>query len=194
MGTLHCLIHPDPLAEFFLYVDASDLAVGGVLLQQRDGHLVPIEFSSKKLTEQQRRWPTCELETFAVVLFTKHWRKFLLPRRFTIFTDHKNLVALFGPHQCSLNQRLQRWALQLSEMDFVVKYVPGDQNAMADYLSRGLQVPTTASFINQQVVMRVGKQSCLRTHTQKERNRASIGLLVQHFADLHTLCIFTLAT
>ena len=48
---------------FEVHTDASDFAIGGVLMQ--DGR--SIVYESKKLDGYQRRWPTHEKEIFAVV-------------------------------------------------------------------------------------------------------------------------------
>jgi hypothetical protein len=34
------------------------------------------------------------------------------------------------------NSKLERWAMRLQEIDFTVEYLPGEQNAVADHLSR----------------------------------------------------------
>ena len=61
---------PDYALEWFLYVDASDVAVGGVLVQVRvcQGVRVPetLTFVSKKFTELARRWSKIEKKAFAI--------------------------------------------------------------------------------------------------------------------------------
>jgi len=49
--------------DFEIHSDASDFAIGGVIVQ--DGRSVA--FESKKLSETERRWPTHEKEMFAVI-------------------------------------------------------------------------------------------------------------------------------
>jgi len=54
-------------------------------------------------------------------------------------SDHKPLLALFGEHNGiprMASNRLQRWALFLSEFDYELKYVQGKNNCAADGLSR----------------------------------------------------------
>ena len=55
------LMYPDPNKEYNLYTDASDIALGAVLMQKDDdGHERPIQFISKKFASCQARWPAVE--------------------------------------------------------------------------------------------------------------------------------------
>jgi hypothetical protein len=49
---------PDFDKDFEIHSDASDFAIGGVLVQERK----PVAFESKKLSEMEQRWPTHEKE------------------------------------------------------------------------------------------------------------------------------------
>jgi hypothetical protein len=49
--------------DFEIHSDASDFAIGGVLVQE--GRLMA--FENKKLNEIERRWPTHEKEMWAVI-------------------------------------------------------------------------------------------------------------------------------
>jgi len=49
--------------DFEIHSDASDFAIGGVIVQ--GGR--PMAFESKKLSETERRWPTHEKEMWAVI-------------------------------------------------------------------------------------------------------------------------------
>ncbi len=59
---------------------------------------------------------------------------FLDGRHFTVYTGHQALQWLDTKrHQ---NSKLERWALRLQEFDFTVKYKKGEENLVADCLSR----------------------------------------------------------
>ncbi|GKF05975.1 reverse transcriptase, partial [Tanacetum coccineum] len=74
----------DVTMPFELHTDASDFAIGGVLMQ--DGH--PIAFESRKLNETERKYTVQEKEMTAVVHCLRIWRHYLLGSRFVIKTDN----------------------------------------------------------------------------------------------------------
>ena len=60
------LIHPSNTATTCLTVDASNLAVGGVLEQFLDGNWKPLAFFSRKLDKAQKNYSTFDREVFAI--------------------------------------------------------------------------------------------------------------------------------
>jgi len=59
--------------DFEIHCDASNFAIGGILMQ--DGRSVA--FESKKLSEMKRRWPTHEKEMWAVIHCFKTWGHYI---------------------------------------------------------------------------------------------------------------------
>ena len=130
------LRHPDIQRPFFIQTDASDKAIGAVLLQDfGNGILEPIEFISRRFKEAELKWHASEKELVAIVWSLKKWIRYLLPKHFVVFTDHKNLENLFNYTGNKLG-KLQRWMIFLQQFDFTAKYLPGKDNFIADYLSR----------------------------------------------------------
>ncbi|KAL2225718.1 UNVERIFIED_CONTAM: Transposon Tf2-12 polyprotein, partial [Sesamum indicum] len=74
MVTDPVLALPDMSKPFLVETDASDFALGGVLMQ--DGH--PIAFESRKLKDAERRYSVHEKELLAVVHCVRLWRHYLL--------------------------------------------------------------------------------------------------------------------
>ena len=76
----------------------------------------------------------------------KKFHQYLYGRKFTLITDHKPLVTIFGP-TASLSimaaSRMQRWALILFGYYYTIQYKPTAQHGNADALPRLPQVTTT---------------------------------------------------
>ncbi|MCO5611430.1 hypothetical protein L7F22_065683 [Adiantum nelumboides] len=64
--------------EFEVVTDAIGLALGGVLTQE--GH--PVAYTSSKLTDHKRNYPTHDLELLAVIHALKLWRHYVLNNKF----------------------------------------------------------------------------------------------------------------
>lgn len=126
------LRHPQPNLPFQLHTDASDFAIGAILSQ--DGH--PIDYFSKKLLPAEANYAIHDKELLAIIAALRHWRHLLVGTQFPtqIFTDHKNLT-FFRTKQI-LKQRHARWAEFLSEFEYELHHIPGNQNTPADAISR----------------------------------------------------------
>jgi hypothetical protein len=70
--------------NFEIHFDASDFAIGRVLVQE--GRLVA--FESKKLSETKRRWPTHEKEMWAVIHCLKTWGHYIGSKDVVVWTDN----------------------------------------------------------------------------------------------------------
>lgn len=135
------LIYPDYTKEFTLCTDASDIGIGGVLMQHRDGGLKPIAYTSRLCSSAERNYSVTERETLAVIYCLEHFRDIILGYEITIFTDHMAIQNLFK-HK-NLRNRLARWFSILQNYDVKFKYIKGNKNTVADALSRN--IPTKIS-------------------------------------------------
>lgn len=129
LTTTPVLAIPDPSVRFEVVCDASDYALGAVLLQ--NGR--PIAFESRKLIPAERNYTVTEREHLAIVHALKTWRCYLEGPEFTVFTDHNPLT--FYPRQALLSRRVARWLEFLERFRMRWEYRPGRSN-MADPLSR----------------------------------------------------------
>jgi hypothetical protein len=91
LTTATVLAQPDIEKLFDVYCDASDMGIGGVLMQ--DGRA--IAYASRQLWCHEEHYPIHDLELLAVVHTLKVWRHYLLGNLVHIYTDHKNLKYLF---------------------------------------------------------------------------------------------------
>lgn len=127
------LLLPDPSLEFRVVTDASDFAVGAILMQDQGQGWQPVAYESKKLTPAQLNYAVHEKEAFAIVNALRVWRCYLEGQKFTVVTDHQSLKYL--QTQPNLSRRQARWMEELSQYDFTIEYKPGAKNP-ADALSR----------------------------------------------------------
>ncbi len=128
------LILPDFSKTFILRTDASDSGIGACLLQERDGQLHPICFVSRKLLPRERNYPVIERECLAIVWSVQKLQRYLLWGRFHVESDHKPLMFL--SRNKTVSQRLARWCLALQQFNFTIAAIPGNENHIADLLSR----------------------------------------------------------
>lgn len=99
-------------AETVVSADALSFGLGAVLLQrQEDGHLKPVAYSSRALTDTEKRYAQIEKEALAITWACKRFSDFLVGITFHVETDHKPLVPLLGSRSLyELLPRFQRAA------------------------------------------------------------------------------------
>ena len=119
----------------------------GAILSKLDaeGQQCPVAFFSLKLAGKpgmgQRGWSVREQETYAIVLALLKFRSWIASSQIEIicWRDHKGLEAWFkedlGTVSGPLGRR-GRWHEFLSSFNITVCYVKGEENTVADVLSR----------------------------------------------------------
>lgn len=126
---------PDWSQPFILITDASDVAVGGVIMQHgNDGFQKIIATCSHKLSDTERRWSTIEREAYGLIYSIRKFKYFLEGRKFFIKTDHKPLVFL--DKRDYNNAKIRRWQQELQQYTFTICHIAGTDNGIADLLSR----------------------------------------------------------
>ncbi|GJP32787.1 hypothetical protein CLOM_g17383, partial [Closterium sp. NIES-68] len=114
--------------------DASDIAIGVVLMQDFGNGLQPIAYASRKMQSAEHNYPIHDKEMMAIVHAFKIWRCYLTGADVTVRTDHKSLQYLRA--QPNLNPRQIRWLDYLeSNFTYKITYKKGANN-IADALSR----------------------------------------------------------
>lgn len=126
--------------SFSLYVDASDIAISGVLCQQNG----PVSFFNQKLKTSQKNYSTTDKEFLALYTSIIRFHHYLFGKKFTVYSDHKPLTSLvFGKPN---NSRQARWQMTLQEYNLEIKYTKGSENLAADALSRSCVAPICESW------------------------------------------------
>ena len=108
-GVSRCVTFP-----YKLYTDASNFAVGAILVQEDDSGIERvIQYVSKQLTDSQKKWSAIEREAFGVI-HAAQLRPYLQGATFTVYTDHKTAQELI---QEIKNTRVQRWLCKYQNSD-----------------------------------------------------------------------------
>jgi hypothetical protein len=134
------LILPDFSSHFIVQTDASNFAMGAVLLQ--NDH--PLAFYSKVLCPRLAKASTYIRELHAITSAVKRWRQYLLGHFFIIQTNHKSLKEILTQVIQTLEQ--QYYLAKLLGYHYEIQYMPGSSNIVADALSRVAILDTLALF------------------------------------------------
>ena len=74
--------------------DASDKAIWVVLSQVQVWKERMVAYGSFVLSTAQRNYYVSRIELLAIVVYTKHFRHYLLGNKFKVRTDHNSLIWL----------------------------------------------------------------------------------------------------
>ena len=130
------LRHFDPALRTAVHIDASQNAVGAVLLQWQPGesHPRPVAFMSRKISGAQYRYDARNVEALATQMVLNTWCTILMGVPSEMYSDHDSLKYLFT--QKAPSQRILHLCEFLADYDFQeIKYVPGPENVVPDFLS-----------------------------------------------------------
>eukprot|EP00253_Pinus_taeda_P032423 PITA_32423 len=124
---------PNWKLSFHISTDASDTALGAVLGQK---DLVPyaIYYTSKNLTPTELNYTVTEKEFLAVVHAINKFRHYITGYETFIHTDYSAIRYLMN--KPITNGRVTKWLLLLQEFNITLFDRPGNQNIVADFLSR----------------------------------------------------------
>jgi hypothetical protein len=138
--TAPTLAKPDYSRPFRIYVDASDVGVGAVLVQLLPNpltgkeELAAIAYKSRRFSERETRWPVGEREGFACRYGLDSFKEFILQHPdVTLYCDHHNMLNMWS---CA-SAKITRWRLFMQQFEpFKIVHVEGRNNECADSLSR----------------------------------------------------------
>ena len=86
---------PDWTKSFHVFVDASDIAIGSVLMQVTDPKWYRlVYYAIRKLSKAERNYSTTEREALGMVYSVTKYRHYLLGRKFSFNMDHPALLYL----------------------------------------------------------------------------------------------------
>lgn len=125
---------PDFECPFEIQTDASDVGVGAVLLQRREGVEYVIAFTSRTLNRAERNYTVTEKECLAVLVACEKFRMYVEGSHFTVVSDHHSLVWL--RNFVNPSGRIARWITRLSQYHFDLVHRKGKFMTVPDALSR----------------------------------------------------------
>lgn len=125
---------PDWGRTFHVHVDASGIALGNVLAQQREGTLDhPMYFTSRKLSRAEHNYTTTEREGLAMGTALQKSFDYLIGHPLKFSTYHSALKYLVN--KSVPEGWICRWLLLFQEFDFQVVVKTGKKNIGPDHLS-----------------------------------------------------------
>ncbi|KAF6063773.1 Integrase core domain family protein [Candida albicans] len=128
----------NPKLPTIIFTDASHMVVGGYLCQptfRNDKEvLVPIAFSSHKLTETQSRYAAMEKELLAIIVILEKFR-YHCSNTVEIYTDHQSLAS-FLDKKTTPPPRIARFLDLIGSFSPKVYYLSGKKNFVADIITR----------------------------------------------------------
>jgi hypothetical protein len=130
LTTGHVLQMSDFDNPFVVDCDASGIGFGAVLHQGKG----PLAFFSHPFAACRHKLAAYECELIGLVQAVRHWRPYLWGRPFRVRTDHYSLKFLLDQRLSTVPQH--HWISKLFGYDFIVEYLPGRLNTVADALSR----------------------------------------------------------
>ena len=133
---------PDLTKPFEVQTDASDFALGGVLVQE--GH--PVAYESRKLSDAERRYTAQENELLAVIHCLRVWRHYLLGSKFVVKMDNSAVSHFLT--QPKLTPKQARWQEFVAEFDLQFEHRAGRTNQAADALSRKAELAAVTLLAN----------------------------------------------
>ena len=105
-----------------------------------DGSERPVAYPSRTLLSSERNYSQLEKEALSLIFGLRKFHQYLYGRRFTLVTDYQPLTTIFSDKKgvpSLAAAQLQRWALQLSAHNYVIKFRPTKAHANADALAIG---------------------------------------------------------
>ena len=162
------LAYPDYSRPFEIYADASKTQLGAVITQNNR----PLAFFSRKLSDTQKRYMVTKIELLAIVETLKEFKGMLWGQTIKVYTDHKNLVAdALG----STSDRVFCWRLLIEEFGPEIIYIKGEENTVADAISRLDFSPKKISTNAKQNWMILTKNWCKINHFAKPESEQNTG-------------------
>ena len=127
---------------YFMYTDASDTHIGGSLFEAKPTPEDPearvlVGYFSRKLSIPQKKYSTTYKEQLAVMHGLSHWEKlFRYAEKTILYVDNSSIVHLRSKEKLPEGTKEHRLLEALNGFDCEIHHIPGEENTLADALSR----------------------------------------------------------
>ena len=152
-----------------MFPDASDRFGGCCLTQMPKEELVaglpfmdmshePLAFLSGVFRGSQLCWPSVDKEFFAILSAFQRV-PLLLWDGSNVFCDHRNLPYIFSPQSCGVtlskaaSQRFTGWRACMSQFNYVIQHIHGEDNRWGDLLSRWRVLDSEGLLVRANVIV-----------------------------------------
>ena len=121
------LVHPLPKAQTKIWCDASNFAVGAVLVQFQRGVWKPLSFWSKQLNHAQRGYSATDRELLAVSYAVDKFRAYLKGQPIIVRTYHQPLVGALTKTSDTALPVPRRHLLKIAQFVDQLHYLKGEE-------------------------------------------------------------------
>ena len=171
------LQYPDFSKTFIVTTDASNIGCGAILSQISNEGDLPIAYASRNFTPGEKNKSVILKELTAIHWAVNYFKSYLYGNRFTIRTDHRPLVHLFGMKDPT--SKLTQMRLDLGEFDFDVVYIAGKANVGADALSR---IVLTSDQLKNMNILAINTRSMTKKAQNNNTRDTQINISADHQA------------
>ena len=127
---------------YTLCIDASKFGWAGVLTQKHTADMNgkqittdhPVTFVSGLFRGSQLNWAALTKEAFAIYMSVKKLSFYLTDAQILLRSDHKPLEKFLLKN--TLNSKVNNWTMELEAFNIQFDYIKGQNNILADMLSR----------------------------------------------------------
>ena len=126
MASATLLVHPSPTAQTEIWCDASNIAVGAVLVQLQQGIRRPLSLWNKLLNKAQCGYSATDRELLAVSYAVDKFRSYLEGQPVVVRTDHKALVGSMTNNADTALPIPRRHLLKIAQFVNKLHYIEGE--------------------------------------------------------------------
>ena len=129
----------NPMKPIVLRCEASfNEGLSAGLFQQTEKGLQPVHYISRSMSDTEKRYSQTEKDALSIRWAKNRFSMYLLGApKFKIITAHKPLIPLFNKTTIKLPPRIEKWVMDMQDVDFELLYEPGKDAAdPLDFLSR----------------------------------------------------------